>query len=73
MKKVFDNIFKELGYDNDTKIVKSNNADYQCDDLFKLAKTYHKSPKEIGEEVVEKINNQKNFSTYFKLEWNFRW
>ncbi len=66
MKKLFDSIFKELGYENDTRIIKSNNADYQCDDLFKLAKLYHKSPKEIGDEVVEKINSLDNFDMYFK-------
>lgn len=66
MKELFDGVFKELGYENDTRIVKSSNADYQCDDLFKLAKTYHKSPKEIGDMVVDKINSLPNFSKYFK-------
>ena len=66
MKKIFDNIFKELGYENNTRIITSNNADFQCDDLFKLAKTYHKSPIEIGNEVVQKINSLNNFSVYFK-------
>ena len=67
MKEVFDKVFKELGYENDTRIVKSNmDADYQCDDLFKLAKVYHKAPMVIGSEVVEKINSLDNFSNYFK-------
>lgn len=67
MKEIFNAVFKELGYDNDTRIIKSNkDADLQCDDLFKLAKLYHKAPKEIGEEVVNKINNIDDFDKYFK-------
>ena len=57
MKELFDSTFKKLGYENDTKIIKSNNADYQCDDLFKLAKNYHKSPLEIGKEIVKEIKH----------------
>ena len=67
MKEVFDKVFKELGYDNDTRIIKSNmDVDYQCDDLFKLAKVYHKAPMVIGNEVVEAINKLDDFSNYFK-------
>ena len=67
MKEIFDKVFKELGYDNDTRIIKSNkDADYQCDDCFKLAKLYHKSPMEIGNDVVSKINDLEEFSKYFK-------
>ncbi len=67
MKEIFDKVFKKLGYDNDTIIIKSNkDADYQCDDCFKLAKTYHKAPMVIGNEVVEAINKEENFSDFFK-------
>lgn len=67
MQELFNKVFSELGYDNDTRIVKSNKeADYQCDDCFKLAKMYHKSPMEIGNEVVNKINESSEFSKYFK-------
>ena len=66
MKILFDKIFKELGYENDTRIIKSNNADYQCDDLFKLAKIYHKSPISIGQEFVQKVNEHAEFNNYFK-------
>jgi len=67
MKEIFDKVFKDLGYENNTKIVKSNkDADYQCDDLFLLAKKYSKSPMEIGLKVVEEINKIDNFSNYFK-------
>ena len=67
MKELFDKVFKDLGYENQTKIIKSNKeADYQCDDLFKLAKIYHKSPVDIGKAFIDKINLEKDFSKYFK-------
>ena len=67
MKELFDKIFKDLGYENNTKIVKSNkDSDFQCDDCFRLAKEYHTSPMEIGKNVVDKINEDKEFSKYFK-------
>lgn len=66
MNEVFNKVFKDLGYEFEVKIVKSNNADYQCDDLFKLAKTYHKSPMVIGEEFVNEINKLSNFKDYFE-------
>ena len=67
MKEIFNDVFKKLGYDVDVKIIKSNkDADFQCDDLFRIAKKYHKSPMEIGNEIVEEINNLSNFSKYFK-------
>ena len=52
----------ELGYNEYLRVIKSNRpdlCDYQCDGVFKLAKSYHKSPVEIGEEIVFKINNIK--------------
>ena len=67
MKEIFNDVFKKLVYDVDVKIIKSNkDADFQCDDLFRIAKKYHKSPMEIGNEIVEEINNLSNFSKYFK-------
>ena len=58
-----------IGYAETLKVIKSNRpdlCDYQCDEVFKLVKTYHKSPIEIGEEIVSKINNMSNFSYYFE-------
>ena len=67
MKELFNKVFKELGYENDTIIIRSNkDADFQCDDCFKLAKTYHKAPMVIGQEVVEAINKENDFADYFK-------
>lgn len=54
-------IFKELNYNIDIKIIKSNRedlGDYQYDGLFKLASMLHKSPQEIGEEISKKWNEE---------------
>ena len=65
---ILNEALKSLNYDYETKVVKSNidGVDFQCDDAFKLAKTYHKAPFMIAEEIVEKIKENKNFSDYFK-------
>ena len=41
-------------------------CDYQCDDAFKLAKLFHKSPLSIAEEIVEKLKEREDFSNYFE-------
>lgn len=49
-------------------IKKSNRpelCDYQSDDAFKLTKTMHISPIEIGNNIVEKINKMDDFNYYF--------
>ena len=66
MENLFNEVFQKLGYEVKVKISKSNNADFQCDDLFKLAKTYHKAPMEIGLEFEEEIKKLNNFNDYFK-------
>lgn len=67
MQEIFTKVFKELGYEINAKIVKSNkDADYQCDDCFKLAKNYHKAPIVVAGEVVEAIKKEENFDDYFK-------
>ncbi len=60
---------KSLGYNEELKVKKSNRldlCDYQVDQVFNLAKIYHKSPKEIGEEIVSKVNEMSDFDNYFK-------
>lgn len=60
--------FNESGYDIDIRIIKSNRedlCDYQCDDVFKIAKQYHKNPIEVGETIVNIINNYNDFNEYF--------
>ena len=69
LKNYINPIFKECGYDYDIRIIKSNRpdlCDYQCDDAFKLAKIYKQNPMVIGQNVVNKINEQDNFNDYFK-------
>ena len=68
VKEIVTESFKSLGYDIDATIIKSNRpdlCDYQCDDLFKVAKNYHENPIVTGEKVVEYINNIDNFNDYF--------
>ena len=53
---------------DDIHVIKSNRkelCDYQSDDVFKLAKKERRNPKEIGEEIVSKINEIDDFSDYF--------
>ena len=70
VEEVLKEAFINSGYSVDSvKVIKSNRpdlCDLQCDDIFKLTKEYHKSPIEIGEQIVEKINKIENFSDYFK-------
>ena len=57
LEEVLNEVGKKLGYE-DLHVIISNRpevSDYQCDDCFKLAKTFHKSPMVIGEELVEEI------------------
>lgn len=67
LKRYLTEIFKKAGYDEEISVIKSKeeDVDFQCDDLFKLAKKYHKAPLVIGEEVVELISDDENFFNYF--------
>lgn len=65
---VLTNVAKNLGYNETLRVINSNRpdlCDYQCDEVFKLSKIYHKSPLEIGEELVSKIKEIDNFNDYF--------
>ena len=74
MKQEISQILKEIinkeGYEiEEVTISKSNRPDlceYQCNDIFKIAKENKKNPIEIGEELVKKINESENFNDYFK-------
>ena len=66
---ILNDVLKELNYECDAKVIKSNRpdlCDYQFDGVFKLASLNHKNPIEIGEEIVNKINEIDNFNDYFK-------
>ena len=70
LENIITKVTNNLGYvvDNMT-VIKSNRpdlCDYQCDQVFKLAKQYHKNPIEIGEEITCKINELENFNDYFE-------
>ncbi len=68
LESILNEAFKKLGYEIESKVVRSKEdfVDFQCDNLFGLAKVYHKSPLLIGEEVVGKIKKLSDFSYYFK-------
>lgn len=57
-------IIKELGYDETPEISVSNRpdiSDYQYNGAFKLAKTMHKSPMVIADEIVCKLKDNDMF------------
>ena len=57
-------IIKELGYDETPEVSVSNRpdiSDYQYNGAFKLAKTMHKSPMVIADEIVDKLKNNDMF------------
>ena len=57
-------IIKELGYDETPEVSVSNRpdiSDYQYNGAFKLAKTMHKSPMIIADEIVSKLKDNDMF------------
>ncbi len=66
---LFKQVFVKIGYTlENVNISKSNRpelCDYQCDDVFKIAKLYHKNPMEIGNAFIEEIKKDDNYSLYF--------
>lgn len=70
LENIITDVTNSLGYTIDSMtVIKSNRpdlCDYQCDQVFKLAKQYHKNPMEIGEEITHKINELENFNDYFE-------
>ena len=69
LEKVLSSAFKKLGYDEKfVKISLSNRpelCDYQINSVFQIAKELHKNPVDIGEKLVEEINNINDFNDYF--------
>lgn len=69
LSEIITSVANKIGYNESLRVIKSNRpdlCDYQCDEVFKLTKIYHKSPVEIGEELVKNINEINNFSDYFE-------
>jgi len=61
--------FIKLGYEITPRVITSNRpdlCDYQCDNAFNLAKVYHKSPIEIGNNIVNTLREIDNFEDYFE-------
>jgi len=74
LEQLFKQIFMMIGYEiENVNIIKSNRpelCDYQCDDVFKVAKLYHKNPMEIGNAFVEEIKKHSDYNNYFdKIEF----
>ena len=66
---IINHAFLKSGYNIDCKVIPSDRkdlCDYQCNDIFKVAKQYHKNPMEVGEEIVNNLNNNPNITQYFK-------
>ena len=62
-------VANNIGYSETLRVIKSNRpdlCDYQCDEVFKLTKIYHKSPMEIGNDIVSSINELEDFKNYFE-------
>lgn len=60
---------QKMGYSETVKVIVSNRkelCDYQCDDCFRLAKLYHKSPIEIGTSIVETLQKSEEAKSYFR-------
>ncbi len=69
LQKVLKKVMEDLGYDIEPKVILSNRpdlCDVQCDDSFKIAKTYHKNPIEVGEEIAKKLNELEDKNEYFQ-------
>jgi arginyl-tRNA synthetase len=66
----FLNVLKQNGYDEKyAKVSVSNRpelCDFQINSVFTMAKDLVKNPIEIGEMLVEKLNEIKDFDDYFK-------
>lgn len=63
-------IFEELELADYLKVSSSDKADFQINSVFLIAKDKHVAPKEIGEMLASKINENDNVSDYFsKVEF----
>lgn len=63
-------IFEELELSDYLKVSSSDKADFQINSVFQIAKDKHVAPKEIGEMLASKINENASVSDYFsKVEF----
>ncbi|MBR1377474.1 MAG: arginine--tRNA ligase [Bacilli bacterium] len=72
MQELIENIFNEILEKNGIqklRISKSNRpdlCDFQCNEVFKLAKTLNMAPMDIGNKIVKVVNDYSDFYKYFK-------
>lgn len=70
LEKVLMPVFKEFNFDEKyVNVTKSNRpelCDFQINSVFAMAKELSKNPLEIGESLVEKINQIEDFNNYFE-------
>lgn len=70
IEKVVQQALTIAGYSLETpRIIPSNRpdlCDYQCDDIFKLAKIYKESPLIIGEKIIAALEKQEESKFYFQ-------
>lgn len=72
LEKIIEEELKELGYETKINIRKSNRpdlCDYQCDNLFQLAKQYHQSPIELGEIIEKKLFENERVNHYANISF----
>lgn len=64
LEKILKEVISNLGYKDDVKLNVSNRpelGDYQYNGAFNLAKTYHKAPKIIADEIVLELQKKVEF------------
>ncbi len=67
LEKIVNDVMISLGYEYSSKVIKSNisGVDFQCDDAFKMAKIYHKSPFDIASEIALKLDDIECFKVVY--------
>ncbi len=69
LKKILSEAFKKSGYDVEVGVTVSNKpelCDYQCNDVFKTAKSFSENPITLGNKVVETLKSFEEFDAFFK-------
>ena len=62
---IINKIAHEKGYETNISLLPSNRRDlgeFQVNDAMTLAKTYHKNPREIAEEIKSELEKNSNFT-----------
>ena len=66
LEKDLKDIINKAGYETDTIYLETSNrrdlGEYQLNDAMQLVKIYHKNPREIADDIVEKMSEDKRFT-----------